>query len=197
MCSANLACKGTGMGGIVSDTSDPAMDTEIRQIITRIYVEQKDNLSADAQVAYKMKAGLASVLTIISGLSVDIRLSHDPEYKRIEYGKNCGVMLDIVLSLSNNKYAMVVQISKLGRYACLYWRRDRCLGATTFKYRVPRGWPENIVIQIQQEIEDYGIRLLGNKELEEEFEGIREYFASHDEEYATVRGLLFCFDGAH
>jgi hypothetical protein len=197
MCSADVSCIGSGEVGVTADTSDPAMDTEIRQIITRVYVEQKDNLSADVEVAYRMKADLASVLSKISGLSVDIQLSPDPEYKRIEYGENCGVMLDIVLSVPNNKYAMVVQISKLGRYACFYWRRDRWLGARTFKYRVPRGWPENIVIQIRKEIEDCGIRFLGNKELEEEFEGIREYFASHDEEYATVRGLLFCFDGAH
>ena len=43
---------------------------------------------------------------------------------------------------------------------------------------------------IRQAIEKYGIRFLDDRELDEEFVGIKAYFGAHDEEYARVRELL-------
>jgi hypothetical protein len=146
-----------------------------------------------------MKAHFEQLLKIIEDISFEVRLSHDRECRRIEYGNSCAVALDIIINVDSSKYSMVFQISKLGNFAWFYWRRKLLfgLGGMSYKYKIPKGWSKEMITRISDAIQSYGMRILGDEELREKFEGIRHVFATHEEEYATVRDLVFCFDGAH
>jgi hypothetical protein len=181
------------------DKAKTKMDREIRDIISKIYINSEENTATDAKSVQRLKADFEELLKIIEDISFEVRFSHDTEYGRIEYGSSCAVALDIIINVRSSKYSMVVQISKLGSFAWLYWRRKWWFGfgGMSYKYRIPKGWSEEMITCISDAIQSYGMRILGDEQLSEEFEGIRHVFATHEEEYATVRDLLFCFDGAH
>lgn len=173
------------------------MEKEIRDIIQRIYVNHEDNQATNTEVITKIKEDLERILSQIKNISVSISVPHDTEYRRIEYGENCAVALDVVVSVPDNEYTMVFQISKLGEFACYYWR---LINKNIWSYftKVPEGWPSNVFSEVYQEIQKYGFRIVEDKELNEPFEGVAKYISGNDdEEPETVGGLLFCYDGPH
>lgn len=172
------------------------MDKEIQSIISRIYINHEENTAVDVESVQRIKVDLGGLLERFEHISFEVRHSHDTEYKKIEHG-SCAVALDVIIDVDSSKHSMVIQISKLGNFAWLYWRKTWWIWGMSYKYKMPRGWSNNLVAQIRQAIEDYGIRFLEDTELDEEFVGIKTYFAAHDEDYARLKELLFCFDGAH
>lgn len=58
-------------------------------------------------------------------------------------------------------------------------------------------WPSNIFCQVCGAIQNYGVRFLKDKELDEPSESVVKYIIGDEEDHETVRGLLFCYDGPH
>jgi hypothetical protein len=173
------------------------MNQELNNTISRIYINHEDNHATNEEIVTKMKADLEDMLSKIKILSFSISLSHDPEYKRIEYGENCAVALDIFVNVPNNEHTLVFQISKLGKFACYYWR---VVNKNIWSYysKVPEGWPSDIFSEVYQAILKCGFRIFEDKELGEIFEGVVKYITENDEEIPeTIGGLLFCYDGPH
>jgi len=173
------------------------MDNEIKDIISKIYVCHEDNQATNEEIVNKMKNDLENILSKIENISVSISIPHDREYKRFEYSENCAVALDVFVYVPNNEHTMVVQISKLGKFAWSYWRVSQ-KGGWHYYYEMPEGWPSSVYDEICDAIQKHGFRILEAKELDEPFEGVVKYFIGYNEEEPeTVRGLLFCYDGAH
>ncbi len=173
------------------------MDNEIKDIISKIYIYHEDNQATNEEIVNKMKNDLENTLSKIKGISVSISISHDPEYKRIEYGENCAVALDVFVYVPNNEHTMVVQISKLGKFAQYYWKLWKPY--EYFSTEMPEGWPSSIYHEVCDAIQKYGLRILEAKELDEPFEGVVKYIIGDNEGELpeTVGGLLFCYDGPH
>ena len=174
------------------------MDKEIKDTILGVYINHWQNQATNEEIVKKMKHELEDMLSQIKNISVSISIPHDPEYKRIEYDENCAVALDIFVYVPNNEHAMVVQISKLGKFAWFYWKLWKPY--ESFIYEMPEGWPNEVPPQIIKTIQEYGVRFLTQNEMNERFEAVyRTYSADtgYVDEPATVRELLFCCDGPH
>jgi hypothetical protein len=173
------------------------MNQELYNIISRIYIYHEENHATNEAIVKKMKADLENMLLKVENISLSISLSRDPEYKIMKYGKNCAVALDIFVNVPNNQHTLVFQISKLGNFACYYWR---VVNKNVWSYysKLPGGWPSNIFSEVYQTIQKYGFRIVEDKELDEPFEGVIKYLTENDEQIPeTVGGLLFCYDGPH
>jgi hypothetical protein len=176
------------------------MDETVRSAISRIYINREDNHAMNAEIVGRMKTDLARILGGIEDISVNTQVApHDAEYERIDYGKMCPVALDIIISSPRSRHTMVVQISKLGKFAQYYWRKGAWLGlgGMSYRYTAPKDWPEALLTQICQAIEALKVRILGDKELSEEVKAIPSWCMGPEVGNETVRGLLFCFDGPH
>lgn len=172
------------------------MDENIKKIISKIYLKGGENQEATKESALKMKADLENLLVKIENIFVDIQISKDEEFRKIKYGKTCAVALDIVVIIAGNKHKLVIQISKLGKFAKFYWEKEiKIIGGKRFFYEMPKDWPIGSFNQIKNIIENYGIKFLTEKELSEKCKVVPSCF--DDREKATVDELFFCYDGAH
>ncbi|MDD2689075.1 MAG: hypothetical protein PHT41_02865 [Candidatus Omnitrophica bacterium] len=173
------------------------MDQTIRDIIDRVYIKHEHNGALDQNNAKSMAEDLSSLLRKIEGLNIKIELWHDDNFSNLEYGKDCAVAFDIIISKKSVKHELVIEMSKLGKYIRIYWRKlSPFLFQKKFIDETPKDWDRDTVTLLNNTIQEYGIRILNNNELSEEFEGIRSW-TGNPTINATVDELLFCFDGYH
>jgi len=176
------------------------MDETVRSAISRIYIDRENNHAMNAEIAGRMKTDLERILDAIEDISVNIQVApHDAEYERIEYGNICVVALDIIITSARSRHTMVVQISKLGKFAQYYWRKKVWLGlgGMSYRYAAPKDWPEALLANVCQAVQALGVRILPDEELSEEVKAIPSWCFGPEVRNETVRGLLFCFDGPH
>jgi len=174
------------------------MKNDIRDTIKAIYVDGQPNTAVDPGSARKIAGTVTPAVGAVGGTEVTSHVCTDDraEFRSITYGTTCAVALDVFVKVPGSGHELVIQFSKLGRYACLYWRKAGHLGVW-FTYNPPKGWHEDSVSETREAVRGLGFHVLSNAELDEPYVGIPDAFASHDEDYASVRSLLFCFDGAH
>ena len=108
--------------------------------------------------------------------------------------EECATAFHIDIRLPNDKYTFVVEVSKLGKWAKVYWKKTGLIG-TTYKDGFPNEAHQSLLSDISDVLQSHDIELLSHEELDQEVPGMPDIFNPDDN--AQVGDLLFYFDGRH
>jgi hypothetical protein len=100
----------------------------------------------------------------------------------------------ILIYQSQDKYTFVIEVSKLGKWAKVYWKKTGFVG-TTYQDNVPNDAHQRLLSDVSDLLQSYGIKLLSHEELTQEVPDVPDIFNLDDN--ARVGDLLFYFDGRH
>ncbi|MFH1869001.1 MAG: hypothetical protein ABH843_08545 [Candidatus Omnitrophota bacterium] len=167
---------------------------EIKEVLLNTYVEKKPNSVRKEDITIFTGNIVRNFIVTLEDLHIKVTMAQDKEYSLFEYGKHCLVATDIELSKNKCKYTMVIQISKLGKYAKIYWKKRAIFGGVAFRYDIPKEWNREFM-QVKEVFRNSNARFLTEEELHEEIKEIKHIF--NPKQNARVDDLLFCFDGPH
>lgn len=160
------------------------MDKTISESIRKIYFDKK-NPTYEKSELVRLANLLRDSIRKFKVDSIKIVLCEDEE---------CATAFHIDIKLPNDKYTFVIEVSKLGKWAKVYWKKTGFVG-TTYQDDVPNDAHQRLLSDVSDVLPSYGIKLLSHEELTQEAPGVPDIFNLDDN--ARVGDLLFYFDGRH
>lgn len=160
------------------------MDETIVKSVYKIYFDEKNP-------DYK-KSGL---INLAQSLADSIR-KIGVDFVQLVFCEHeeCATAFHIDIGLSKERYRLVIEVSKLGKWAKAYWKKDLFFG-TSYRDDFPNNAHRRLLVDVTKILQSHGIQLLSNEELAQEVDGIPDPFNPDDN--AQLGDLLFYFDGRH
>lgn len=108
--------------------------------------------------------------------------------------EECATAFHIDIRLPKEQYSLVIEVSRFGKWAKAYWKKDGFIG-TSYRDDSPNNSYKLLLKNVNEVLQSYDIKLLSNEELTQYIPGIPDPL--NPEDNAKLGDLIFYFDGRH